>query len=67
MESVTLPFEFNGSTFRYGKMSFSALPMADVEGINFSVPTRFALLLLAEAHGALLESVARAPLRRKLF
>ena len=61
---VTLPFEFDGSEFKFGKVSFAAPTYAKVEGADFEVPSEFALLLLADVSGAwkLLEETAKAPL-----
>jgi len=63
--SVTLPFEFDGSAFKFGKVSFAAPDHAQVEGADFKVPSKFALLLLSGTQGSwkLLEDVAKAPLR----
>lgn len=66
--NVTLPFNFDGSEFKFGKVSFTAPTYAKVEGADFEVPSRFALFLLANVSTAwnLLEDVAKAPLKRSV-
>jgi len=66
--SVILPFKFDGSTFKFGNVSFAVPEHAQVKGFNFKVPSKFALLILSGVEGSwkLLEDVARAPLREEV-
>jgi hypothetical protein len=66
--AVTLPFTFNGEEFVYGRVRFNVDSMARVEGFDFSVPAKYALMLLSGNDGAwrFLEAVAKTPLLNRV-
>jgi hypothetical protein len=66
--AVTLPFTFNGEEFVYGRVRFNVGSMACVDGFDFGVPAKYALMLLSGNEGAwhFLEAVAKTPLLNKV-
>ena len=66
--AVTLPFTFNGEEFVFGRVRFNVDSMARVDGFDFSVPAKYALMLLSGNDGAwhFLEAVAKAPVLNEI-
>jgi hypothetical protein len=66
--AVTLPFTFNGKEFVHGRVRLKVDIMACVEGFDFGVPTKYALMLLSgnEDTWRFLEAVAMAPILNEI-